>query len=220
MTTRYDDGTFDLRNAAYDAGLPVAPASTVPEMIWVDIETTGLNPEKDLILEVGMIGTTAEGAIIDGMFRHSYPFVASLPHVIESIDPFVQDMHTESGLWLDLDVAHENEYDDTAVSDVFCEWWEDCELKTGTFPMCGSSVQFDRAFLKAQEPDIEELFHYRNIDISTLKGVAGLVAPSVTEIPWPQAKKHRVIPDIFDSVIEYRHYLKHMILTDAEKNNG
>lgn len=219
MTTRYDDGTFDLRNAAYDAGLPVAPASTVPEMIWVDIETTGLDPEKDLILEVGMIGTTAEGAIIDGMFRHSYPFVADRVHVMDAIDPFVTKMHTDSGLWHDLAVARDAEYDDTDISTVFVPWWIDCELKTGTFPMCGSSVQFDRAFLKAQEPDIEELFHYRNIDISTLKGIAGLVAPSVTEIPWPQAKRHRVIPDILDSVIEYRHYLKHLILTDEEKAN-
>jgi oligoribonuclease len=220
MITRYSDGTFDLRHAAYNMGVPVVPATTKPGMIWVDIETTGLSPKHDLILEIGMIGTTRTGEIIDGMIAHSYPDIQSLEHVEESIDPFVKDMHEKSGLWVDLEVASAEGYSDTDPAEVFTDWWRNCELDYNIFPMCGSSVHFDRAFLAEKFPTIETLFHYRNLDISTLKIIAAQVAPSVTTIPWPQAKAHRVIPDIIDSIIEYRHYLKHMILTDEEKSRA
>jgi oligoribonuclease len=215
VTTRYDDGTFNLRAAAYDAGVSVLPAHTKPDMIWVDIETTGLSPKKDLILEIGLIGTDRYGNVIDGMMIHSYPYVPELEHVKESIDSFVTKMHDESGLWSDLETAMREGYsDDDAGDSVIQSWWNANELPVNIFPICGSSVHFDRAFLAEQLPDVEDLFHYRNIDISTLKGLVALVNPGVNEIPWRNLKMHRVIPDILDSIVEYRHYLDHFLIVN------
>lgn len=215
------DSTFDLRQAAWDAGLPVAPASTPIEMMWVDIETTGLDVKKDIILEVGMVGTTRTGEVIDGAFKHAYPRISRIDHLPEVVNPFVKKMHDDSGLWDDLTSAFYSDAAEDDLETVFAEWWSEHDLAVDYFPMCGSSIQFDRNFLAAHAPAVEALFHYRNIDISTLKGIAALVAPSVTEIEWTNQKRHRVISDCLDSIVEYRHYLRYMISTDemAESAN-
>lgn len=167
---------------------------TLPsKLTWIDIETTGLTPHLDVILEVGFVVTD------HGLVPEAHEsWVISHPTMPE-MDPFVVKMHTENGLLSEIAaVDPKQSYRMTDANNLMMAWLR--EHAAPNSPMCGSSVHFDRAFMKVHFPEVEEFFHYRNLDISTLKIVHELWGADLNP-PSPR-KEHRVISDIRDTLEE------------------
>ncbi|KKL28030.1 hypothetical protein LCGC14_2379220 [marine sediment metagenome] len=172
-------------------------------LIWIDTETTGIG-SNGWLLEVGCI-------ITDDQLSE----VARLALVVEPDDPvmaydyadeFVQNMHTENGLW---DAIRNGEGRPKAEVEVRML---NLVLKYShgeSYPMCGSSIGFDRRWLKQHMPALEAAFHYRNIDVSTVKELHRRFSPHGGE-PFEKTNVHRVLSDLEQSIAELHYYLKEM----------
>jgi oligoribonuclease len=179
-------------------------------MVWVDIETTGLNPSEDIILEIGLVITDFEGRVKDTW--RSLVYEGDWAYGIEAMSDLVKVMHQKSGL-LDefMDTAMEDRCDLTRVSEMAIEWLGEHGLKAGEHPMCGSSVHFDRRFLEYWGSDLVDWFHYRNVDVSTLKTICEMVNPPVAKNIPEKTGTHRPITDLDSSINEYRFYLDNFL---------
>lgn len=163
-------------------------------MVWVDVETTGLDVEWDALLEVAVVLTDSD------LEPHAaYTSVVHYP-VLPPMAPIVQEMHTSSGL------IHEVTNGGALLSQIS----EDiCSLLTAQgvvnrSPLCGSTVHFDRAFIKRFLPQVHSLLHYRNVDVSSFKELVMRWCPE--EQQWTKKDRHRALPDIYDSIKELQHY--------------
>lgn len=199
---------------------------TTDKMYWVDIETTGLAVEDDRILEVGFLVTDLDLGVIDkAHWTVKSPFSEEMVKLRTERGTdkqrrdatIVYDMHTESGLWLDVAVS------DQTLREVEAEaaiWLREQGIDPKADPMCGSSVHFDRAFLKLHMPYVERLFHYRNIDISTLKELSKRWTPRMFEHQKADlalvenTPLHRVFSDLENTVNEARWYADNFIIVE------
>jgi oligoribonuclease len=171
-------------------------------IVWVDVETSGLEPETDSLLEVGLIITDNE---LNEVARTNV--VLAPPRGWQLVfKPVIVEMHTKgegNGLMAECE-ANGVSYQRGMFALIS---WLDTNLedfRSDPPPMAGNSVHFDRAFLRAKMGLLEECFHYRNIDVSSLKLVNRLW--NFAE-PWEGDRKiHRALPDLEDSVAELRHY--------------
>jgi len=170
-------------------------------LAWLDLETTGLRPYEDAILEIGVVITDRE---LDTVTEWSWVMQPSNSVNLVTIDPFVWKMHRDNGLW---DECIGNE---TYLEDVVIEA-QDFVREHGAAgsPLCGNNIGFDRGFLKAQAPELLRIFHYRNIDVSTLKNVFALHLPHIPAFDKPKGN-HRALGDCHLSIAEYRHYLNYV----------
>jgi oligoribonuclease len=174
----------------------------------LDIETTGINPRKDEILEFGYVITDLKLNTID---RHKW-LVWGPKHeaAAKGAIPFVQQMHTKNGLW------SEAEKKGIWFEDVMSEFAE-LMVPHGidkTDPLCGSSVQMDRDFLTVRAPKMMgSMFSYRNIDVSSIKETVERFRPALAQArdaTLISRKNHRVFDCLNDTIEEYRFYLLHM----------
>lgn len=169
-------------------------------IVWVDIETTGLDPHRETMLEIGMVITD------DRLVRIDHRDFVIAPYdrdAIKKMEPAVREMHTKNGL-LD-EVKSRIAVDRATVEKELIEFMNGV-LGSERPPMAGSSVHFDRSFLRVHMPLLEARFHYRNIDISTVKELAKRWKPIVvSDRPTPLAR-HRVYPDLLDTIGEAAYY--------------
>jgi oligoribonuclease len=171
-------------------------------IVWIDLETTGLDPDADSILEVGCI-------ITDGQLDE----IARWSSVLEldgrgferiKANRLVREMHTGSGL-LNAAIADE----------ATCLGWTALALRafiqtyTTDAPLAGSTIGFDRSFLRVHMPEALAICHYRSIDVSSLKLLAKLWGFAPAEKSRPAM--HRALPDLEDSIAELRHYRATML---------
>lgn len=178
-------------------------------MIWVDLETTGLRPGTDLILEVGLKVTDDDLTVLEGMNRL---VSVNLDEVNERMEPFVAEMHIKSGLLhaLKYSTTHKISTLDTMIAGQIKHWTQffgNGEL----VPLCGSSVHFDRAFMKVQMPKTEAAFHYRNIDVSGMREMVKLWKPSALDSMPKGQGIHRVDPDL-DDTIELARWCRNLLV--------
>ena len=174
-------------------------------LAWLDLETTGLEPKEDDILEIALMITEDE-AIVPGIFAYTST-ILPIRKSFQEMEELVQNMHTTSSLWNDVmwfGQTVEN------VQDEIVYVLQKYDLKN--VPLCGSSVHFDRAFLKEHMPRVERLFSYRNVDVSTLKELAIRWGYPVPE----KADAHRAGPDILESIEHLNFYRKNMIWPGPE----
>ena len=162
---------------------------------WVDIETTGLEPATCVILEIAVV-VTNDDLIIEGswerIFRHR-----RLP---DEVDPYVVNMHTVSGLWKESAMSHHTVRDGARDLYLFLSGFtNDFQVAMG-----GSTVHFDRSFLKEWMPQVERWFHYRNLDVSSLKRFASMWRPDVEEFKGRDT--HRAMADVLDSIQMAQYY--------------
>lgn len=174
--------------------------------LFLDIETTGLDPQWDSILEFGIKGYADN---LEFASHHQYdtmvkPRSTWLDRI--NAEPFVQAMHAESGLTEAIGKVKGQLPNTLEVQATVLQLLEDWDLKPNTQPICGSSVQFDREFLAEYMPKLEAWFHYRNIDVSTIKEIAQRWYPSLPEPDLKPQGKHRVVSDINDSVNLLKYY--------------
>lgn len=180
------------------------------DLVWVDIETTGLDPTTDSVLEVGLVITDAELQVTATTSR----VIAPTRRLLEHAEHVVRDMHDRSGL------AHElRDGWGLAKQDVeatLCTWLAD-RITPRTSPMCGSSVNFDRRFLEEQMPNLAALFHYRMVDVSTIKELVRRWHPDL-RMP-PRKGAHRALQDIADSIEELRFY-RHQFFATPQRGES
>lgn len=170
-------------------------------LVWIDLEMTGLDPDKERIIEIATIvtdsdlNTIAEGPVIA---------IHQPDSVLEAMDEWCTRTHGESGLT--------QRVKDSAVSEVDAEQ-QTLEflaehLESGQSPLCGNSIGQDRRFLVRYMPALEAFFHYRNLDVSTIKELARRWRPDVLE-GVKKKGSHLALDDIRDSIEELRHYRDH-----------
>ncbi len=168
-------------------------------MVWVDLEMSGLDPERDRILEVAVLLTDGELEVqVEGP-----ELVLHQPEeVLATMDAWNREHHAASGL---LDRVRASELDERAaeqeVLDFLGRW-----LEPEQAPLAGNSVHQDRAFLARWMPGVHRFLHYRHVDVSTLKELVERWYPEVASARPPKARSHRAMQDIHESIRELRFY--------------
>ncbi len=167
-------------------------------LIWIDLEMTGLKPDSDLIIEIATVVTDKELTVIaDGpVFA-----IHQSDEVLARMDDWNQKQHGSSGLAARVRASATSEAEAEARTLEFLAPL----VKSGASPMCGNSICQDRRFLARHMPKLERFFHYRNLDVSTLKELARRWAPGVTE-SFTKQGTHLAQADIHESIRELRHY--------------
>ena len=172
-------------------------------LIWIDLEMTGLNPDQDAIIEIATIVTDAQLVILS----EGPVFAIHQPQAImDAMDEWNTQQHGNSGLTQRvLDSRYSLEDAEQETLDFLSEWVP--ERKS---PMCGNSICQDRRFLFRGMPRLEAFFHYRNLDVSTLKELAARWAPDVY-VGFTKSGAHLAMDDIKESIKEMQHYREHFL---------
>ena len=171
-------------------------------LIWVDMEMTGLIPEVHRVIEIATIVTDsnlnvlAEGPVIA---------IHQATEALEAMDEWNTRTHTNSGLVARVANSAINEQMATEETLAFLREW----VSEGKSPMCGNSICQDRRFMARHMPELERFFHYRNLDVSTLKILMQRWRPDLPEAPKQGA--HQALADIRESIEELRHYRTHFL---------
>lgn len=172
-------------------------------LIWIDLEMTGLNPDHNLIIEIATIITDknltvlAEGPVL----AINQPRAA-----IEAMDEWNQQHHGSSGLIERVTASKLNEQEAEQQTLAFLKQW----VAAGDSPICGNSICQDRRFLYRYMPTLEAYFHYRNLDVSTLKILASQWMPEILD-GFKKQNAHRAQDDIIESIAELNYYRRHLL---------
>ena len=172
-------------------------------LIWIDLEMTGLDSDADTIIEIATIVTDKH---LNELAEGPGLAVGQSKEIMDQMDEWNTRHHGQSGLTervLQSDVTMRQAESATLK---FLEQWVD----TGLSPMCGNSICQDRRFLARQMPELERFFHYRNLDVSTLKILAQLWAPAVAS-GFDKESSHRALADIRDSIAELAWYREQLL---------
>ena len=176
-------------------------------LLWVDMEMTGLSPERDRIIEVAIVvtdsqlRTLAEGPVMA---------VNQSDQVLDAMDEWNRSTHGKSGLIDRVRASALSEAQAEAALLAFVQQW----VPRRVSPMCGNSVCQDRRFMARYMPRLEDWFHYRNLDVSTLKELARRWRPEVYK-SVDKKGRHEALADIHESIAELRHYRAHFLRTDG-----
>ncbi|MCF6280672.1 MAG: oligoribonuclease [Candidatus Polarisedimenticolaceae bacterium] len=167
-------------------------------LIWIDLEMTGLDTFHDQIIEIATIVTDVDLNILE-----EGPMVAihQPDSVLDMMDEWNQKQHGGSGL---IDRVKKSRFSAADAEQQSLEFLRKY-LAKGVSPMCGNSICQDRRFMARLMPELEEFFHYRNLDVSTLKELSNRWAPEVAE-GFSKASSHLAMDDIRDSINELKHY--------------
>lgn len=178
-------------------------AQDLQHLIWIDLEMTGLNPDSDLIIEIATVVTDKDLNIL----AHG-PVLAvhQSDEALAAMDEWNQTHHGQSGLIDRVKASTINDMEAERLTIEFLKLW----VPENTSPICGNSIGQDRRFLYRYMPKLEAYFHYRNIDVSTLKELAARWAPAVKD-GFNKESKHQALDDIIESIEELRYYREHFI---------
>lgn len=199
-------GSFLLESGRYansspnkDNKMPVDASN----LIWIDLEMTGLDTHKDEIIEIATIMTDARLNILA-----QGPVIAihQSQQRLQAMDEWNQRQHGGSGL---LERVRESVYDEAKAEAETLDFLQQY-VPAGASPMCGNSICQDRRFLARTMPKLEAYFHYRNLDVSTLKELVNRWAPSLSE-GFSKEGKHLALDDIKDSIDELIYYREHFL---------
>jgi oligoribonuclease len=167
-------------------------------LIWIDLEMTGLKPDSDSIIEIATVVTDRE---LDVIAEGPVLAIHQSEEVLAGMDEWNQRQHGSSGLVARVRASRVS----TAEAQRRTLEFLSPLVNPGSSPMCGNSICQDRRFLARLMPELEHFFHYRNLDVSTLKELARRWAPGVAE-GFAKQGVHLALADIHESIDELRHY--------------
>ena len=172
-------------------------------LIWIDLEMTGLIPETDVIIEIATVVTDANLNIID---EGPSIAISQNSELLDSMDEWNTNQHNRSGLVKRVKESTISVLDAENQTLDFVSKYVD----PGVSPMCGNSICQDRRFLDNYMPNLEKFFHYRHIDVSTLKELAVRWKPEIVSSSFKKSR-HLALSDIYDSIDELKYYREHFI---------
>ena len=174
-------------------------------LIWVDMEMTGLNPDTDRIIEVALVITDSQ---LNTVAEAPVLVVHQPDAILDGMDKWNQSTHSKSGLIDKIKVSKLSEADVEAQMLEFLKQ----HVPPGASPMCGNSICQDRRFMVRTMPRLEAYFHYRNLDVSTLKELAKRWKPEIAA-GFSKDSKHEALSDIYDSINELKYYRQNFIVS-------
>ncbi|WP_426111204.1 oligoribonuclease [Massilia sp. PWRC2] len=195
-----------MSQATETTGGVAAPASTRPNemnLIWVDLEMTGLEPDSDRIIEVAVVvtdmhlNTIAEGPVFA---------IHQSDETLDKMDAWNKGTHGRSGLIERVRASTVSE----AQAEAELIAWLRQYVPAGKSPMCGNTICQDRRFMARTMPKLESFFHYRNLDVSTLKELCRRWKPELVS-GFKKHQKHTALADIIESIEELKYYREHFI---------
>ncbi len=178
-------------------------AQDINNLIWLDMEMTGLNPDADRIIEVAMIVTDSQLNVV----AESPVLVIHQPDaVLDAMDDWNKNTHGKSGL---IEKVKNSAVSEAEAEQVLLEFMMQ-HVPERTTPMCGNTIHQDRRFMARWMPRLEAYFHYRNLDVSTLKELCKRWKPEVAKGVVKRGK-HEALADILESIEEMRYYREHFL---------
>jgi len=183
----------------------VAPVADDNYLVWIDMEMSGLHPDSDRILEVAVVVTDAN---LQSVAEGPIVVVHQAASVLSGMDAWNQATHARSGL---TERVRLSAMDEVAAEDVLLGFLQQY-VRPGKSPMCGNSICQDRRFLARWMPRLEAFFHYRNLDVSTLKELAKRWQPEVYR-SFEKKSRHEALADVYESIAELQHYRANWIGT-------
>ena len=188
--------------AAHHACERMNADSHADRLIWIDLEMTGLDTDRDGILEIATVVTDGDLNVLatGPEFAIAHPL-----STLDGMDEWNRNQHGNSGLWRRvLEEGVPLAEAETRTLEFLHEW-----VPAGASPMCGNSICQDRRFLHRLMPSLERHFHYRNLDVSTVKELARRWSPEVLS-GVHKVSAHTALSDVRDSIDELRHYRRYM----------
>ena len=176
-------------------------------LVWVDLEMTGLDPDEDVVIEIATIvtdsdlNTLAEGPVIA---------IHTSDECLNAMDEWNTTHHNSSGLVARVTASDYDGHRAATETMAFLEQW----VPAGVSPMCGNTICQDRRFMARHLPDLEAFFHYRNLDVSTLKILMQRWRPEL-EAGFTKTATHLALDDIRESIDEMRYYREHFLRMEA-----
>jgi oligoribonuclease len=172
-------------------------------LIWIDMEMSGLSPDNDSIIEVALVVTDSQLNVL----AEAPVLVVSQPEaVLDGMDNWNKSTHSRSGL---IEKVKNSSLAEAEVEARMIRFLE-AHVPPGVSPMCGNSICQDRRFLARWMPQLEVYFHYRNLDVSTLKELVKRWKPGILAGLVKQCK-HEALADIYDSIAELKYYREHFL---------
>ncbi len=182
---------------------PASAARSDMRLVWVDMEMTGLDPEKERIIEIAAVVTEPDLTIVA---EAPVLVVHQSDELLAAMDKWNQSTHTKSGLIEKVKASTLSEADAQAQMIAFLSQY----VPPGKSPLCGNTVSQDRRFMYRYMPELETYFHYRTIDVSTIKELARRWQPALLK-GFVKHSKHEALADIHESIEELRYYREHFI---------
>ncbi|MDO5691012.1 MAG: oligoribonuclease [Pseudomonadota bacterium] len=180
-----------------------ALAKSEQNLIWLDCEMTGLDPEKERIIEIAVIVTSPQ---LDVRVEGPVLVIHQPDSVLDAMDAWNTGTHGRSGLTAKVKASTLTEEQATDQLLAFLSPY----VPKGTSPMCGNTIGQDRRFLVKYMPRLEAFFHYRSVDVSTLKELARRWRPEVVDA-FKKQQLHTALADVHESIDELLHYREHFI---------
>jgi oligoribonuclease len=178
-------------------------AQDTNNLIWLDMEMTGLNPDTDRIIEVAMIVTDSQLNVV----AESPVLAIHQPDaVLDAMDDWNKNTHGKSGL---IEKVKNSAVSEAEAEQALLEFMMQY-VPERTTPMCGNTIHQDRRFMARWMPKLEAYFHYRNLDVSTLKELCKRWKPEVAKGVVKRGK-HEALADILESIEEMRYYREHFL---------
>jgi len=173
-------------------------------LIWLDMEMSGLLPDSDRVLEVAAVVTDAE---LNVLGESPVIVIHQSDAVLDDMDAWNTSTHGRSGL---IDRVKASTTDEEAGSKEMIAFLEQY-VPAGKSPMCGNSICQDRRFMARYMPELEAFFHYRNLDVSVFKELARRWKPSIYS-GFKKSGKHEALADVYESIEELKYYREHFIV--------
>lgn len=170
-------------------------------LIWIDLEMTGLDTQNDFIIEIATIVTDSE---LNMLAEGPVLAIHQSEQVLNAMDEWNTKQHTGSGL---VERIKQSDMDEARAEQLTIEFLQQY-VPQGKSPMCGNSICQDRRFLARCMPQLEAYFHYRNLDVSTIKELVARWAPQISK-GFEKKGRHLALDDIKDSIAELVHYREH-----------
>jgi len=184
----------------------IPPAAIKPNenhLVWLDMEMTGLDPEKERIIEVAIVVTDSN---LETVAEGPTLVIHQSDEQLDAMDNWNKSTHGRTGL---IDKVKASTLTEAQAEDQLLAFLKQY-VPAGKSPLCGNSISQDRRFMFRYMPRLEEFFHYRNVDVSTLKELCKRWQPEVYK-SFQKKSPHEALADIYESIAELKHYRAHFL---------